>query len=247
MAYCTNCGNKLREGAKFCDSCGYQVASNDTDSKRQTVFEGNIHKCPNCGEIIDAFTTTCPSCNFEIRGVNATSSVKELALKLADCETSEQKIDLIKNFYIPNTKEDIYEFFILATSNIENGDDDIEAWSAKLEQAYQKAKLSFKGTSEFQELSTIYKKTKKKKKFKTIGRTFKKSRILKSLLIGMIGIILLIVSEVGDRLSGGTVQIFHILNMVAIFPIMGAVFYAMSDGESLYEKSQKKDKNDKKK
>ena len=168
MAYCTNCGNQLREGAKFCDNCGFQVGTYGDDTKRQTVFEGNIHKCPNCGEIIDAFTTTCPSCNFEIRGVNAASSVKELALKLADCETSEQKIDLIKNFYIPNTKEDIYEFFILATSNIKNGDEDIDAWSAKLEQAYQKAKLSINGTIEFHELSLIYKKTKRKKILKKL-------------------------------------------------------------------------------
>ena len=236
MAYCTNCGNQLREGAKFCDKCGYQVGAYDDGSKRQTVFEGNIHKCPNCGEIIDAFTTTCPSCNFEIRGVNATSSVKELALKLSDCETSEQKIDLIKNFYIPNTKEDIYEFFILAKSNIESGDEDIEAWSVKLEQAYQKAKLSFNGTREFQELSLIYKKTQKKKNFKRIEHVIRKSNFAKALTMVLMGVIVIIIGAVGAEISNDSNSLFYVFPVIGMLLIMAGIFSLLGQNNNSKKK-----------
>lgn len=74
-------------------------------------------------------------------------------MKLEQVKSPEQKDDLIRNFYIPNTKEDICEFFILAVSNIKAEDDCADAWLAKLEQAYQKARLAFGNDSSFSEIS----------------------------------------------------------------------------------------------
>ena len=59
MAFCVNCGQQLGEGAKFCTNCGQTVTTHKTESsERKTVYDGEIHKCPNCGEIIDAFVNS---------------------------------------------------------------------------------------------------------------------------------------------------------------------------------------------
>ena len=177
MAFCTNCGHQLKDGNKFCTFCGAKTnVSDDKKTTRETVFEGNLHKCPACGEILKSFTTKCPTCGHEFRDINATSSVKELSIKLAEIERNRpiihnnkaswltinqnqtivdpvttQKISLIESFPIPNSREDLFEFFIMASSNINPYRNSImfpisasqqalsDAWKSKFEQAYQKA------------------------------------------------------------------------------------------------------------
>lgn len=245
--FCSYCGTQLEKNAKFCMNCGKPTEkittynsenieekqavsvnikneqSNSekfiprTYTERQTVYEGNIHKCPNCGEILKSFVTNCPCCGHEIRG---NSSVQEFASKLEQIEsqrekkrtsfrqallgnnitkTDEQKINLIRSFSIPNTKEDIFEFMILASSNIDMhiyglGDKGImtetqravsDAWLAKFEQAYEKAKLSFEATPEFINIKNIYEKKMKELK--------KKKRELPTLLISTYGGLILFI------------------------------------------------------
>lgn len=226
MAFCINCGQKLAEGAKFCANCGQAVSSANSPNQRKAVYDGEVHKCPNCGEILESFTVNCPSCGYELRGANSTSSVQTLAMKLEQIESKrppkklrsvfstafsggqltyidEQKVDLIKNFSIPNTKEDVLEFIILASSNIdvklygmEYHSSQIqgkivasqkavsEAWLAKLEQAYQKAQLLFGGAQEFVNIQALY-----ERKIKEIKR---KKMQYPLFIIGIIGSILFI-------------------------------------------------------
>lgn len=224
MAYCINCGHKLIDGSKFCNNCGCQIPSgiNGNSDRRRSTYEGVIHKCPNCGEVLDSFVAKCPSCGHEFRGTSATNSVKELSRKLEELESKrpqqknqtilstvfsdgqltnidEQKINLIKNFSIPNTKEDIMEFVILASSNIDlkvyglNGlmNQDInpaqreisDAWLAKFEQAYQKAQLMFGDSQEFMNIHLLFEKKQKEIK--------KRRWQLPILIIGVFGSILL--------------------------------------------------------
>lgn len=83
MAICSKCGSQLPDGAKFCLNCGAQSSGSPENSqsyqagnsKRETVFEGEIHKCPSCGEVLGAFVTTCPSCGYEIRGGKSSASL----------------------------------------------------------------------------------------------------------------------------------------------------------------------------
>lgn len=231
MAFCINCGQELAEGAKFCANCGKAVgvSHNRAKEQRKTVYDGELHKCPNCGERLDSFVTACPACGYELRGSKATSVVNELAQKLERTESVEQKIDLIRNFYIPNTKEDIYEFFILATSNMSTGGYGVEAWYSKLEQAYQKAKLSFGNTPEFQYLSQLYSKAKKQQKAQLFTRSIKKSKFLQCLLLGALGAVLMIIGFFGGSLSGDPDSPFYMIAMIGLFPIFGAVIYAMED------------------
>lgn len=114
MAFCVNCGRQLSEGAKYCANCGTVTDKiNSVTSQRKTVYDGEVHKCPNCGEILSAFAVTFPFCGYEFRGSN---SVREFAARLADIQSEAQKIILIQSFPIPNNKEDILEFMILAAT-----------------------------------------------------------------------------------------------------------------------------------
>ena len=220
MMFCPYCGTKLDDGARFCKNCGESVSGNNqgarqsqyeeplggNSTERKTVYEGYIHKCPSCGEVLDAFTTMCPSCGHEIRDVKSSTTVRELALKLErisaqkmpafeekksvmkmifgkdfkeedeaekalerfEAQKAQEKASLIINFSIPNTKEDIMEFMILAASNINVKkvvhDDVTKVWITKLDQVYQKAKISMSGHPDFPQIENIYKQKKQELK-----------------------------------------------------------------------------------
>lgn len=210
MAFCSNCGHQLTENAKFCFNCGTKVNIEEPsqDGVRKVAYDGEIHKCPNCGDILDAYESVCKACGYEQRGSKATSSVHELAVRLQKIEEArltsnnnsrfgfgqsseidQQKINLIRSFVIPNTKEDILEFAVLAASNVDASayDDSYgilstlqngrrkavsDAWLAKLKQAYQKAKLVFDGDPRISEIESLYENTNKAIK-RVKGRVWK--------------------------------------------------------------------------
>ena len=222
--FCPYCGTKLDEGARFCKNCGEAIcgdaqemhrASNEqayagNPTERKTVYEGYIHKCPNCGEVMESFLTVCPTYGYEIRDVRSASSVRELAVKLEnisaqkmpafeekksvmkmvfgkdfkegdeaeealkrfESQKNQEKASLIINFAVPNSKEDIMEFMILAASNIDvkkGIDDDVtKAWISKLDQVYQRAEISMGKYSDFLQIKTIYDRKKKEIKNKKL-------------------------------------------------------------------------------
>lgn len=229
MAYCINCGRKMEDGTKFCPECGTPVykKENEGKTKRETFYEGNLYKCPNCGEVLNSFTPICPSCGYEIRGSKGTSVVKELSDRINKTKSFEEKRDLISNFYIPNTKEDIIEFFILATSNIEADDPCLEAWYSKLDQTYQKARLLFGSTGDFGYMDQLYKNAIKKKRTRFISSKVQKSTPLK---LGICSAIGLIISLVGNFLGSAlgnpdspfyTLAIFGM--MIFFIPLFGFI------------------------
>lgn len=211
MAFCVNCGQKLIAEAKFCANCGKAVNINNSTPERKKVYDGEIHKCVQCGEVLEAFVSKCPTCGYELRGVKNSNAVRAFAEKIEQIENrrvidndfkkkkkklgdlgkihpiDEQKISLIRSFSIPNTKEDIYEFMILAGSNIDlklysmiyHGSQFqgmliasqkavSDAWLAKFEQAYQKAKVTFGDSSEIIYLEGLYKQKMKEIKWKKL-------------------------------------------------------------------------------
>ncbi len=165
MPYCIKCGKELAPGAKFCFECGAPVEDNKKDAQsdnlnqRKSVFEGEIHKCPNCGELIQAFVYKCPSCGHEFRGATNSKALKEFAEKLEYASSVYDKASIIRNYPIPNTKEDIYEFLILASSNIGNLESDelTDAWTVKTEQAMEKARIVFSDKTEYEQIQEVYK------------------------------------------------------------------------------------------
>lgn len=214
MAFCINCGKQLPNGAKFCGSCG-TATGQVSQAGRQIEYEGTIHKCPNCGSIMDAYESVCEVCGYEIRDRKASNSIRELAAKIQEIEktrartkenrlktlyfgqsttdTDKRIISLVSSFPIPNSKEDLYEFIVLSYSNIntdiyDTGGNQFKendarlaisnAWKAKLEQAYQKAKLVFAGDPRLSDIQAMYDTIQKsinkakRKTVKEIGRMY---------------------------------------------------------------------------
>lgn len=201
MAFCQNCGHKLDSTAKFCPECGEPVAKKDM-SVRHQKFAGEIIKCPNCGEVLNAFVSRCPACGYELRGSDLSDSVKEFVQELKDIE-AERKNDhhidqllanRIANYAVPNTKEDIFEFMILAASNIDpmahNTDDGYSpseregklmisnAWGSKYNQVYQKAKMMFPEEPQLVEIENLYKSKQKQIKKEEAKKEESKRKIL---------------------------------------------------------------------
>jgi predicted amidophosphoribosyltransferase len=194
MAFCSNCGTQLQDGAKFCASCGTPAggavpAASAPPPAAEKV--GNVRKCPSCGAEVPAMTAVCPSCGHEFSGVQANSTVQAFFNKLMEMEqqalekksgpadpkmtvlkglakfygastlvpSADEKMrtEFISGFPIPNSKEDILEFVILASSRISSSGSGLmggmgglaekkkenELWKIKCEQAYTKAKMSF--------------------------------------------------------------------------------------------------------
>lgn len=209
MGFCTNCGFALAEGVKFCGACGTAVGEREAEtSKRKILYDGELHKCSNCGELVDSFKSHCSSCGYEFRNLHSISSARDLAIKLEEIEAQkmphieskksliksvfgrdfkdvdevaeaqkrfdrqkgEQKSNIIVNFPVPNTKEDILEFMILVSSNInmkkELNDEETKAWISKLEQIYEKAQLVMGDTPHFYKINKIY--TEKKRQIRIL-------------------------------------------------------------------------------
>ena len=227
MKYCVNCGKQVPDGVKFCANCGVNQLS--AENERKKIYDGEIHKCPNCGEALKSFEAVCPLCSFEIRGIKSSSAVSELAKKIDELDRKnsediglfksikqklsrskftaieQQKISLISNFPIPNTKEDILEFMILSYShiaakrpsgNVSEHDKSLhyelkKAWNIKFQQAYDKAKLCIKEESDFLEIqdyyNKVYDKAKKKSKKKVVFiSAFISVMLLTAIIIGLV-------------------------------------------------------------
>lgn len=228
MAFCINCGQELADSAKFCASCGKAVIDYGLTAERKTVYDGELHKCPNCSTVLNSFAVNCPSCGYEIRSLKTHSPVNELAKKVEKATSLDEKIELITNFYVPNTKEDIYDFFILAVSNLEDGVHDTDdAWRAKLEQTYHKAKISFGKTPEFEYIEKLYNRTRSKVSKRWLSIFIRKNKMacISVLLVG-IGLLLLIVGLVlrsnGDNEAGSPLCLFAMIFMLS--PAMVSVY-----------------------
>ena len=171
MAYCKKCGKEIAEGAAFCDGCGSAVdAADQNENERKQTYDGGIHKCPNCGEPLKAFATVCSSCGYELRDAKSSTAVNSLVKKLENADSEEKRVLAIKSFPVPNTKEDIFEFMFLASSNVEGDDAVSSAWASKVEQCYQKAKLTLQDDAGFANIEEIYRSVQtkmKKAKFKS--------------------------------------------------------------------------------
>lgn len=232
MAFCINCGEELNDGAKFCHVCGAAVNGNQTQQKREQEYAGKLIKCPNCGEVLNSFTAHCPTCGLELRGAKASNAVREFALKLEAIEngrryerhqswqdsilniskTDEQKVNLIQNFAIPNTKEDILEFMILATANIDtsvfgttsNKKSEkaiADAWFSKVKQAYTKAHSSYANDADFPRIENLYNNC-----VRDIKKQKRKQAVKNILLFGWMPILFILVFGISAILEPGIIR-----------------------------------------
>lgn len=156
------------------------------ESKKNT---NKNRKCPACGQPIEVISVKCPLCGYTFRYQDIEKgAVQELVNEINKLEksrgiitdsvrakisgrniypTDEKIANLIKNFVVPNTKEDIFQFMFLASSNMDSwvlaGQETegvselvVKAWENKFEQTYQKAKMLFYEDNDFKLIQEIY-------------------------------------------------------------------------------------------
>lgn len=162
IVYCPSCGEKLIPGKNFCPNCGLNV-SGFSEEIRKITYEGVVRKCPNCGEALGSFSAYCPACGYELRDKSASDSVQKLYDDIRKAENDKEVVHLIRIFPVPNDREDIFEFMVLASSNFseadyisQGGENSISgAWFSKASQCFQKARLSLK-EDDISKISKIY-------------------------------------------------------------------------------------------
>lgn len=167
---------------------------------------GDVRKCPACGAIVPSMAAKCPECGYEFTNVEANSSTRllmqkideiqaqyaeltanvdnkdEKAISTRDYQVKRQLNDrtaqLIQNFPIPNTREDLIEFLTLCIGNskadsvmLDGNDPVTPAWRKKLQQVIAKVKVALPNDQQAQELIDEYegKRENSKKKGKKIA------------------------------------------------------------------------------
>lgn len=157
---CPNCGATLNAFESTCPTCGYELrgarASNVVQEFSRQLDALNAEPIP----YQPAPTTKRRKSKEELR------AEREARNRLEE-QHEQRKVTFIQNFPIPNTKEDIMEFLILAGANMvpassdddqdeENGNTIRNVWASKFEQAYQKAKFSFGNDADFDKITEFY-------------------------------------------------------------------------------------------
>ena len=160
--FCPSCGKKLSDKAKFCDGCGAKLEDYSADAA-PVKEEKRTTLCPYCGTPIGFDDVRCPGCRMEIQK-GTSSSLNKFFDEVNKIEDEAKKIELIKTFPIPNTREDIIEFMLLASTNFDAkyyiSHKDVEnvsgAWLVKIDQCYKKGLLMFDDPRDTAKIEKIY-------------------------------------------------------------------------------------------
>jgi DnaJ-domain-containing protein 1 len=190
------------------------------DEKPRSNKEGDLKKCPSCGAPVQSFKPTCSDCGHEFTNTQANSTLLKLLEQIEkinnkeittpqilkgalgeqakknqiDQEKNKLKSELIENFPIPNTREDILEFLAYSLSKgkdnsymsyFGDGYSTSGAWRKKAEEVIIKSKIMFKNDNAFFKQLENY-----EIDFKS---SIKSRNRVRNLSIGVIAIILIIV------------------------------------------------------
>ena len=137
--FCSNCGTKLNDNAKFCYECGSAVAIAQThasssnpqthtvnNSERRQEYVGKVLKCPHCGYVITETTAICPACGMQITGRAAVSSIQAFKDQLMEIErTRKQKPFTMFNLDCSVDPADMRKLTLIRNFPIPNSIDDV--------------------------------------------------------------------------------------------------------------------------
>lgn len=147
-----------------------------TDSGNSiTQKQGSVNKCPSCGGALKAFASTCELCGHELSGVAANKTVTELVARFNEIEAEmdrsgaqggkrekevlARKARVIRDFPIPNSREDLQSLIYFIHPKIEDNvkpDPNAEDWRVKFKEVLTLAKNAYKSDAktraEFEEI-----------------------------------------------------------------------------------------------
>ena len=128
--------------------------------KRKDSF-GVMHKCPNCAAPVEAVTTKCTACGYEFRGVEANSSVRELSERIGRAK-NDQKEDIIRNFPVPTTRDDLLEFIFFTKSKAFAFEEGTAPYREKYYECIDKAEYYFRDDPQFSQIIAEGRRNRKK-------------------------------------------------------------------------------------
>ena len=170
---CPSCGAALPPFTAVCPSCGHEVRGVKT-AQAVREFESRLAYIESKQMPAVQEKKSVMKMVFG-KDFNDKDTVQEAKNSFEE-QKQKEKVNLIVNFTVPNSKEDILEFMILAASNIDikRGVDDIvtKAWIQKLEQIYQRAQLITGDSRDYTVIRNIYEQKQselKSKKFKGLA------------------------------------------------------------------------------
>lgn len=181
---CPNCGEVLESMTAVCPACGYEIRNVKAVSSVQ-IFADKLTKI-EAEEMPQVENNSFMKKVFG-RDLRETPARLEEARRTFERQKRDKKINLISNYPVPNTKEDLTEFALLVTTNLKDSSDDevYEAWVGKLEQLYQKAEILIPTDPMFERIEEAYRKAK--------GKAQRKKMVPILLIIGPIIACLLII------------------------------------------------------
>ena len=248
-------GIDLDEFEMYLDSRLASLSNIQNTTPSQKKF-GDILKCPSCGASVPSLTIICKDCGFEFRNIKANSTVKELVDKLeqatitvvseeitflnilnTDCWTKVDylKSEIVANFPVPNTKEDLLEFAIFVSSNIDSykginvtgnarehrsKEKWNDVWIKKHKEIICKAKLLCKDDPSFPEL-IINLVIKRQIKIKTEFTEWFGAIILSYIFVSIIGglFFIVIVKSIIRPESEGFLALLYLLIIFSVLPV----------------------------
>jgi hypothetical protein len=154
-----------------------ELSHSQSSKENTSNKAGDIKKCPSCGAPVESFNTKCAECGHEFRGIEASKTISTLFEKLDSIEkerdtiklgglagllggldeaSKQMQIDeiitrkkaaLIRNFPIPNTREELLELLHFIHPKINNkasSDNNFNDWKARFNEIIGRAKFAYK-------------------------------------------------------------------------------------------------------
>lgn len=183
-----------------------------------TEKQGNIVKCPNCGEPVPGGAAVCPACGHEFRNVGSSSAFsafseglnKIVARQNADTsanplkavgkkyatilsqgpDRSSEIYTYISSYPVPNTSEDLLQFLssIQPKAHKTGEHDEADGYWVLYSNCINKAKLNFANDSRFTQYFDFYKKNTKK-----MSTSKKSSIVLLAFLVVLFSVFFLLI------------------------------------------------------
>lgn len=127
------------------------------EKKRADSRIGSVLKCPQCGAVINRMMGKCPECGHIFTDISVGKSVKSLSEELNRMNHLKKIMggekELIKNFPIPNSKDELIDLMIFL-KNFESENVASTEINGKIKECIDRCRLLFKDDSEISKIIT---------------------------------------------------------------------------------------------